>query len=300
MDDRHYYHGRISRRKTLALVGSMSATPLIGCTLPKEQVNPPKGVSAYNLDDAQDKLQMFEKLRGDLSGQKVYSLSHGRVFGVRPDLKDDLNDFGKEVLRFTGCGMRIKRVLDNGNVETRSRSWLLYQDPVSGEFIDTITNPYTGEEVTVPPFRGGISGGIMTPQGPIVNANFSMESTAIGSPLNLVISEIGDRIHLTRHAFTKWLEKKTNTYRTEMTLDTFDFDKQHLYDKSLTHIPSDTHWTSQTAWLSLLNMRGTPGHMIWSSNSNILHDFSDLPQDFVTATQEKQPEIFEEPLNWDD
>ena len=230
----------------------------------------------------------------------VYSLSKGRVFGIRPDQTEQLTDFGKEVLRFTGCSMRIKRVLENGNVETKSRSWLLYQDPISGAFIDELKNPYTGETVVVPPFRGGISGNIMTPQGPEVKASFSMESTAIGKPLDLVINQIGKRVHVTRHAFTKWLEKKTNTYRTEMTLDTFDFDQKYLNDQSYTHIPSDTHWTSQTSWLSLLNMSGTPGHMIWSSNSNVLFDIDELPSTFVNATREKQPDIFNEPLIWED
>jgi len=139
----------------------------------------------------------------------------------------------------------------------------------------------------------------MTPNGPEVKANFSMESTVFGKPINFVIDRIGDRVHATRHAFTKWHEKKTDTYRTEMTLDTFDFDKKYLSDKSYTHIPCDTHWTSQTAWLSLLKMSGTPGHMIWTTSSNIVDSMEDLPSTFVNATTAKAPHLFSEPLTWD-
>jgi|GEM_PF-719594 len=294
----------LGRRKGLALLGGLSAMAIIPVTACAEQNNVTQALTPsdidYDLTDPMDQLHIFEKLRGDLSGKMTFGFSEGRVFGIRPDLTDDLNGFGKEVFRYTGCGIYIKRVLENGNVETKSKGWLLYQDPLTGEFIDEITNPYTEEVVEVPPFRAGIRGGVQTPNGPVIDANFKMESTAFGQPLNLVFSEMGGRMHITRHAFTKWLESKTQTYRTEMTLDTYDFAKESLADRSLTHIPSDSHWTSQTAWLSLLRMAGTPGHMIWTSNGRTLFDKSDLPKDFVAATERKQPDIFGEPLQWDD
>ena len=295
------------RRKSISLLTSLPAIAFLnGCTSPDpvvEKVNESpvlkKQSIDYDLDDPKDRLMIFEKLQGDLSGQQTFSFSEGRVFGIRPDQTDDLNSFGKEVFRFTGCAIRIKRILDNGNVETKSRVWLLYQDPETGAFIDEMKNPYTGEVVEVPPFRGGISGGIMTPQGPQVKANFKMESTAIGAPLDLVFNEMGGRMHITRHAFTKWLEKRSNTYRTEWTLDTYDFAKAELFDRSKKHIPSDYHWTSQTSWLSLLKMSGTPGHMLWNTSGRCLFNKSDLPAAFVKATEEKQPDIFGEPLTWD-
>ncbi|WP_350284564.1 DUF1838 family protein [uncultured Croceitalea sp.] len=255
---------------------------------------------AYDLSDPKDKLLIFEKIRGDLSGKLTFSYSEGRVFGIRTDKSDSLNVFGKEVFRYSGCGMKIMRLLDNGNVETKSKGWLLYRDPKTGEFLSEMTNPYTGEVVKVPPFRAGIRGGIMTPEGPEINANFTMESTAIGAPLDLVFTQIGDKMHITRHAFTKWFEKKSQTWRTEMTLDTYDLDMKYLYDRSYTHIPADYHWTSQTSWLSLLKMTGTPGHMIWTSSGSTFFNKEDLPADFIAATEAKQPDVFSEPLTWDE
>ncbi len=255
---------------------------------------------AYDLTDPKDKLLIFEKIQGDLSGKMTYSYSEGRVFGIRPDKPDSLNVFGKEVFRYSGCGMKIMRLLKNGNVETKSKGWLLYRDPKTGEFLSEMTNPYTGEEVEVPPFRAGIRGGIMTPKGPEVNASFTMESTAIGAPLDLVFTDMGDKMHITRHAFTKWFEKKSQTWRTEMTLDTYDVDKKYLYDRTYTHIPAVYHWTSQTSWLSILKMAGTPGHMIWTSSGSTFFDKEDLPDDFIAATEAKQPDVFAEPLQWDE
>ncbi len=260
---------------------------------------PASKVIAYDLNDAKDKLLIFEKIQGDLSGKITYSYSEGRVFGIRPDKPDSLNVFGKEVFRYSGCGMKIMRLLPNGNVETKSKGWLLYRDPKTGEYLSKMTNPYTGQEVEVPPFRAGIRGGIMTPEGPQVDANFTMESTAFGKPLNLVFTDMGDKMHITRHAFTKWFEKKSQTWRTEMTLDTYDIDKKYLYDRSYTHIPSVFHWTSQTSWLSILQMAGTPGHMIWTSSGGTFFNKEDLPKAFIAATEAKQPDIFSEPLNWD-
>lgn len=298
---------KVDRRKSISILGTLGASLAItSCTAAEtnteteqDSLSTLSSKSAYDLDDPGDQLLIFEKLQGDLSGKKTYAYSEGRVFGIRPDLPDDLNQFGKEVFRFSGCGIRIKRQLEDGNVETRSKNWLLYQDPTTGEFIDKMENPYTGNVVDVPPFRGGIRGGIMTPKGPKVDANFKMESTAFGRPLNLVFTNLGDKIHLTRHAFTKWFEKKSQTYRTEMTLDTYDFDAAYLKDKSATHIPSSYHWTSQTAWLSLLDMAGTPGHMLWTTSGRVFYSKDDLPDAFIEATESKQPDIFSEPVTWD-
>lgn len=296
-------NGNINRRKSLAFLGSIGSIGLVpSCAAASKEVSTTQLSNQidYDLKDPKDQLLIFEKLQGDLSGKLCYNYSEGRVFGIRPDLPDDLNGFGKEVFRYTGCGLKIKRVLDNGNVETKSKGWLLYQDPKTGNFIKKMKNPYTGETVDVPPFRAGIRGGIMTPKGPEVNASFKMESTAFNAPLNLVFNEIGHRMHVTRHAFTKWFEKKSGTWRTEMTMDTYDFDKKYLFDRTHSHIPSDSHWTSQTSWLSILKMAGTPGHMIWTSNGRTLFDKNDLPKDFMAATIERQPDIFGEPLTWEE
>lgn len=295
---------KIGRRKTLSLIGGLSATAFLpSCTAKTAVITTPKGMSkeiAYDLNNPKDKLLIFEKIRGDISGKQTFYFSEGRVFGIRPDKPDELNEFGKEVFRFSGGSIRIKRVKDNGNVETKSKNWLLYQDPANGQFISKMKNPYTGEEVIVPPFRGGISGGTMTPEGPVVNANFKMESTAFNQPLNLVFTTMGERMHITRHAFTKWFEKKSQTWRTEMTLDTYDFDIAYLYDRKHTHIPADTHWTSQTSWLSLLKMSDAPGHMLWSTNGRCFYKKEDLPTAFIAATEEKQPDIFSTQLKWED
>lgn len=255
---------------------------------------------AYDLNDAEDQFLIFQKLQGDLSGKKIYSYSEGRVFGIRPDRPDSLNVFGKEVFKYSGCSIKISRLLENGHVETKSKGWLLYRDPKTGAFIDEMVNPYTKQKVDVPPFRAGIRGGVNTPNGPKIDATFKMESTVFDAPVDLVFTEIGYRIHVTRHAFTKWFESKSRTWRTEMTLDTYDFDRKYLTDRSYTHIPADFHWTSETSWLSILKMAGTPGHMIWTSSGSTFYNKEELPQEFIKATEKRQSGVFVEPLTWDE
>lgn len=296
----------LSRRRSLALLSSLPLAAFVSnCSnqdssssvISKQHISKPK--IDYDLNNPKDQLLIFEKLKGDVAGRLAYTFSEGRVFGIRPDKPEELNEFGREVFRYSGCGINIKRVLQNGNVETKSKGWLLYQDPQNGDFLSSMKNPYTGEEVDVPPFRAGIRGGIQTPNGPQVDANFTMESTAIGHPLNLVFTPMGDRMHVTRHAFTKWFEKKSQTWRTEMTLDTYDFDRHYLTDRNISHIPADSHWTSQTSWLSLLKMADVPGHMLWTSSGGCFFNKEDLPKAFISATEAKQPDIFSEPLTWE-
>jgi len=159
---------KISRRKSIGLLSALPATGLLtSCaTASKAKAAAPTVETltkiAYDLKDPKDQLVIFEKLRGDMSGVKTYSYSEGRVFGIRPDQPEELDMFGKEVFRFSGCGMKIMRPVGDDKVETKSRSWLLYQDPETGEFLSAMKNPYTGSVVEVPPFRGGISGSIMS------------------------------------------------------------------------------------------------------------------------------------------
>lgn len=238
------------------------------------------------------------RLQGDISGRTIYSYSAGQVFGLVPGEGPPLGDYGRKLYDTEGVSVRMSRVRADGAVEDRSRNWMFYKDPASGAYLSEFRNPYTGDTVAVPTFRGGIGGGVMTVNGPQVSANFTMESTVFGKPLLLDWRFIGDQVWIYRHAFTRWKESSTGFQKTEMTLDCWACRVEDVANDALTMIPSVYSWTSQTEWQSWLKMRGKPGAMLWRNESVKLKSPDQLPREFVAMSDKMLPGKLTEPLTW--
>ncbi len=250
--------------------------------------------------DAKAMMTILAKLQGDLSGKPVYGYQRGQVYGLIGGQSLPLADYGRRLYDYEGASVGRSRVLPNGDVETKSRSWLFYTDPATGAYIKTWRNPMTGKDVTVPPFRGGISGGTLTPNGPKVSANFTMESTVFGKPAHLEFVTIGDRTWVSRHAFTRWTPKGTTKARTEMTLDTWVVATRDLTNPRLTAIPATSSWTSQTEWQTWLQMpESQAGQQIWRSDGMKVGSIAALPPAFVAQCKAEHGGILTDPIVWD-
>ena len=249
-------------------------------------------------DDPAFNVKTLGRLQGDLSGKPVYNYVAGQVFGLVPGDGPAIADYGRLMYRVEGGGMRMSRQRADGAVEERSRGWLFYMDPKTGEYLDEYDNPYTDEKLTVPTFRGGISGSVMTAKGPEYSANFTMESTVFDRPVLLDWRFIDDQVWISRHAFTRWKERSTGFHKTEMTLDCWACRIADVANKKLTMIPSLYSWTSQTEWQSWLKMRGKPGAMLWRNEGVIVKSLDELPRQFVERSNMKLPGALNEPLTW--
>jgi len=252
--------------------------------------------SSLPIADPAFNVKVFGRLQGDLSGKRVYVTRDGRVFGLVPGDGPPLADYGRLLYRVQGCTVRELRIAADGVLQEQSRSWLFYRDAETGEYLEEFRNPYTGKTLTVPVFRAGISGSRLAPSGPVVLADFGMESSIFGKPPLLDWQFRGSRLALYRHGFTRWRENSTGHVRTEFTLDCWLCDPEQVADESLLHIPNDHSWTSQTEWQSWLGMRGQPGAMLWRNDSSFFIDPADLPRDFVAYSERKTPGLFDSAL----
>lgn len=245
-------------------------------------------------------MTILAKLQGDLSGKTIYGYQRGQVFGLIGGQGLPITDYGRRLYDYEGAGIGRSRVLANGDIETKSRSWLFYTDLATGAYIKRWTNPITGNEVGVPQFRGGISGGTLTPQGPKVSANFTMESTVFGKPAQLEFVTIGERTWVSRHAFTRWTPKGSTKARTEMTLDTWVTNTRDLMNPRLTVIPATSGWTSQTEWQTWLQMpEGQAGQQLWRADGMKVHSIAALPQAFVAQCKAEHGGILTDPITFD-
>jgi len=284
------------------LVGSVAAGSIAGFGPAAQAASVPgtanKNVARLPIDDPAFNVRILGRLQGDLSGRPVFNYVSGQVFGLVPGEGPALADYGRMLYRVEGGGVRMSRQRADGAVEERSRGWMFYQDPQTGAYLDEFENPYTGKKVTVPTFRGGISGSVMTVKGPEYSSNFPMESTVLDRPLQLNWRFIDDQVWISRHAFTRWTERSTGFHKTEMTLDCWTCRVADVVNEKLTMIPSQYSWTSQTEWQSWLKMRGMPGAMLWRNEGTIVKSIDDLPPSFVERSNIKLPGALNEPLTW--
>ncbi|HPF25777.1 MAG: DUF1838 family protein [Steroidobacteraceae bacterium] len=250
------------------------------------------------LNDPAFNVKTLGRLQGDLSGKTIYSYVTGQVFGLVPADGPALADYGRLMYRIEGGGIQMSRERTDGAVEERSRGWMFYLDPETGAYLDTFENPYTGDTVAVPTFRGGISGGVMTVNGPEVSANFTMESTVFNRPVQLDWRFVGDQAFISRHAFTRWKESSTGVHKTEMTLDCWNCRIADIANEKLTMIPNVYSWTSQTEWQSWLKMRGKPGAMLWRNEGVKVKSLEALPRAFVEQSDKKVPGALRDALSW--
>lgn len=289
----------LTRRRLFTNVSIVSAASLAGVAITSD-AEAKKTIGAEQMKDPKFNLRVLTRLQNDVSGDVVqYGFSRGRVLGIREGKGLPLADYGRVMYDYEGGSVKMARVKDDGSVETRSRGWMFYKDAETGAYIDSYKNPLTGETLSVPPFRAGISGGTMTENGPVVNANFTMESIVFNKPIALNYSVMGETVFVSRHAFTRWLPRGETNHKTEMTYDTWTVRLEDLMNEKLTYIPNRSSWTSETEWQTWLKMpEEIKGHLIWRNEGMSFKKVEDLPASYVEHTNKAKPGILTDPLTW--
>jgi hypothetical protein len=300
--------GSLTRRRALAALALAAGTGTVAASAAAPARRDPRGgrrqrqlsplAATLPIADPAFNVRVMGRLQGDLSGRTIYSFVTGRVFGLVPGEGPPLSAYGRLLYRTDGVAVQMSRLRADGSVEERSRKWSFYKDPETGAYLGEFRNPYTGETLPVPPFRGGITGGVMTADGPEITASFAMESSVFGRPMLLDWRFIGEQAFIYRHAFTRWKEPSTGFHKTEMTLDAWVCRIEDVADDSLTMIPSVYSWTSQTEWQSWLRMRGHPGAMLWRQERVAFEEPAALPREFVEHSEKRLPGALAEPLSW--
>jgi Protein of unknown function (DUF1838) len=286
----------MNRRSALVSAATLTTALVAGLDMTADAATR----AVLDVKDPQAMMMILAKLQGDVSGKITYGYQRGQVYGLVSGQGLSLDQYGHRLYDYEGASVARSRLLPNGDVETKSRAWLFYTDPASGAYMKTWRNPISGKDVPVPPFRGGISGGTLTPKGPKVSASFTMESTVFDHPTALEFVTIGDRTWVSRYAFTRWTPKGSTKARTEMTLDTWLVATRDLANARLTAIPSTTSWTSQTEWQTWLQMpEGQAGQQLWRSDGMKVYRLSDLPPAFVAQCNAEHPGILTDAIAWE-
>ncbi len=172
-----------------------------------------------------------------------------------------------------------------------SREILLYQDPKTGEILDTWENPWTDEEVDV----------IQVENDP-VNQRPMFEKGRDGKALVLPIQVNGTQWWMTAAVPLfynnplggDYQEYVGNIYHATEMFNFFGNSKDLAMDAGDT---SDIHigWVRISDWLPWMKMRGRAGSLYFHTAGRKLESFEDLPDIMKNFIDEKYPKYREAP-----
>jgi len=241
--------------------------------------------------------ELIGRLQGDLSGRQRWIHNPGFVFATVPGQGLAPGEFGRLLYRVEGFTARISRLLDDGSVEERSHSWMFYRHADEDRWLETFENPWSGEMLEAPPYRGGPTHSWLHPAtGPELEGGAGLESTAIGRPTKLNWRIHDSAVWLTRHAASR-LQAGT-TVRNEFSIDQWICRLDEALDSRHRHVPATYSWTSQAQWQPWLRMGDRPGGLLWRIDSVVLDDVEQLPVAFVERMEKFVPGKLRQRLTW--
>ncbi len=248
----------------------------------------------------------YAKLVGDLQfGEQRFGWFKGKAMGIRE---------GEKVRDICGFeGFSFTRLVDMGNgvYQKLLREVGFYTDLETGEVLETMTNPYTGEEVKVvhianDPFNYKISafypkpptyGTLNKEKVPDVPFLLPWQETPDGN----VVLETG--IHLYYPSALqpdKWPRESPGKFTRVSEMFRYVIRKENLANPDLTKVDYTGTWSRITPWFPWLLMDQAEGHMSYICTMGA-YDSMDVVSPQVLAYAKKHyPKYFNAPDKWEE
>jgi len=304
-DQNNHNVERVSRRRLLAVGSGMAAMAAAGQShaaaanardegplrmTPTDFIQPPTD-PRLDLNDPETNFNAMLKLRADTSGKDCLFAFPGEVWAMVPQEQN------VRCFKTFGIGAtRIEEVDEGWRIY--SREVLYYLDPVSGEILDTWSNPFLGgREIEVMHIANDPVNGVFMRQGghPMLRPPYPYVS-------------FGDDVVFQWNFF---IFKPAELTRSEYPLySTGDFDqhaelwgitgrKSEILDPATTSASCVMSWTRAAGWLPFMEMGSRPGSMIFHSHSfKLMNGADDLPSYIRDYTEQHYPKYLGAPTEW--
>ena len=283
-----------NRRTVLA--GALAA-PLLA-SLPAEAQDRP-GLIDLELSD-EEMLRMFVKLRSSLDDRVtmgwVDAVNYAFVQGVTYPL-----------YRLLSTTLRQVRRVDDGLYKGVSLEVAMYVDILTGELLDTLTMPITGQTVDVPLYRSRPSANDITVRsdqtreftmddetrdGGAFFASGRVESRRFLSQPQRRGDDFYIRQDVSAQVFSGDDPKPTFFYR-EWTTNQGSWAK--LSDPSLPWVPCDVSYVANTAFRPWMQMGDTPGHTVQNEGGGRAASMAELPVELRRLVEFHHPDLARDP-----
>ncbi len=266
-----------------------------------------------------DNLYAFGKLWFSYDDKPSAAAFHGLMFGMVG------NQRLKPLFGYTGFGLFQAKLLDNGNVRIRGKEVGYFNDPITGDILETWDNPYTGERVEVFNFLNDRIRGELTPEIPkfhfgdkddmptLMNEGTIVENPDGPTPFILPWQRYGDMLTLEwdyTHRYKnpvsadKWPKACTGPYINPSEHFTFQLDYHQLADRSVPSSDFACGFSRISPWWPWMKMGGSAeqnGMLFGRMNSHKSNNgFIDVPPKVLAYTEKHYPEYLEPPSDWDD
>ncbi|MGK0499450.1 MAG: hypothetical protein ACJAYG_001091 [Oceanicoccus sp.] len=276
------------------------------------------GSPILNFNDPQDNLYAFGKLWATYDDKPVYSAFHGLMYGMVGDQRM------KPLFGYTGFGNFQAKVLDNGNVRLRGKEIGYFNDPMTGDILETWDNPYTGETVEVFNFLNDRIRGELSPEMPkfdfgdkddlptLMNEGSAIIRKDGSSPFILPWQRYGDQMmlawdytHRYKNPVTaeKWPKACTGPYINPSEHFTFATPLQELQDRSNPCATFNCGFSRMSPWWPWMKMGGSgiDGVLFGRMHSHKSNNgYVDIPSKVLAYTEQYYPEFLEPVEDWDD
>lgn len=260
----------------------------------------------YDLTTAYGNVEAYAKITSNLDMKSThYGWIDGHVMGVAP------GGAIKTFCGFRGLGTTRLLPLEGEHGYRRVlREVVFYTDLETGEILEEMENPFTGEKVRVVPVANDPFNRIIReselsrPTFGGLNADEKLEP----KPFILNWQLYGDRLMAERHINLyypnaldpkKWVRESagpmnqvTETYVMNMSL-------KDLQNPELTTVDSTTVWGRHTPWLPWMLMGQAPGHCLYSVMAASIHSLEEAPdQRIIEYIAKNYPQYLDAPTEW--
>lgn len=262
----------------------------------------------YDLTTAYGNVEAYAKITSNLDMKSThYGWIDGHVMGVAP---------GGPIKTFCGFrGLGVTRLIPlEGEHGYRRllREVVFYTDLETGEILEEMENPFTGEKVRVVPVANDPFNRIIReselsrPTFGGLNADEKLEP----KPFILNWQVYGDRLMAERHINLyypnaldpkKWVRESagpmnqvTETYVMNMSL-------KDLQNPDLTTVDSTTVWGRHTPWLPWMLMGQAPGHCLYSVMAASMHSLDEAPDPrIIEYIAKNYTKFLDAPTEWEE
>ena len=268
-----------SRRLCMTSVLGAAALAATGCQ-PADHT--------LDLYDTDAQFASYVKLLGSLNGGTIYTSFQGTLSGVVPDQAP------LPICRYQGLARSDWTAKPDGTFSKRSFDIGFFADVETGDVIDEVVNPLTGE--TVQPLHFKYGGGARRDITPDVLTEISWRDTGD----KIWLSEQGGGAFPHPMDMATWPRESSGDelyYRSETDYVT---DRSQLADPSVVNAEQTLFWSSLLSWEPWLLMGQAPGFTMWRGVGVKLRGPHQIPQAMKDYVARVQPNYLDTGPPWDE
>lgn len=300
------------RRLFLTSGAAMTALPVTNVVIGAGRAHGKTGASlrgpTFDLTTGRGNVDAYLKLTSNLDMESThYGWIDGYVMGVAPGgaVKDicGFRGFGcNRLLPYEGPEYGFRRVL---------REIVFYTDLETGDILEEMENPFTGETVRVVPVANDPFNAVFKEVWPDPPAYGGL-NTAKREPRPFLLNWqlIGGKLVMEMHVHLYypnaldpkvWVRESSGPMNRVSETFNYALSLADLQNPELTTVESTGVWGRVTPWLPWMLMDQAPGHCLYNCNFGSVKSLEDMPdQRIVEHIAKRYPKFLDAPTTWEE